>query len=433
MLRYFSLISLLTLFWGTVWAQELQDDSFAEPLILLYSGALDGELEPCGCSELGDLGGLRRRAALIADQRRDNPELLLISSGGLLSAEGVADPIKAEFLLTGMELMKYDAIGLRQRDLLYGKELIAESSLLWVLSQKQQSLANALFQRKRMWGEHEVTIFSWPSAGLSMQGFDLKETLAELNGALQRSQQGGKMTILLSQTPLKEVEAGMDLDYIDILLIKPSYERYGKPFIQGRTLILQPGSRGMYMGQVELHLNKQGEIADFRHQEIPMPPREDLPEVIETWYGDYNRAVEKDYRRRVVVRKQMEAGESPYLGSAGCLLCHSNAVKIYQNSKHATAFSTLKRVNKAFDPDCLRCHVVASLQSGGFLDEYITPQLKGVQCESCHGGSRKHAAEPSQFRTLYAEQEPFSVCSGCHNGQHSPEFNQQTYWSAIAH
>ena len=48
---------------------------------LVYSGNLDSELEPCGCSEEGDLGGLRRHATVLAQLREQHPELVALSSG----------------------------------------------------------------------------------------------------------------------------------------------------------------------------------------------------------------------------------------------------------------------------------------------------------------------------------------------------------------
>ena len=32
-----------------------------------------------------------------------------------------------------------------------------------------------------------------------------------------------------------------------------------------------------------------------------------------------------------------------------------------------------------------RCHVVAYNEDGGYIDMELTPELKDVQCEACHG------------------------------------------------
>ena len=53
-------------------------------------------------------------------------------------------------------------------------------------------------------------------------------------------------------------------------------------------------------------------------------------------------------------------------------------------SRHSHAYETLNRVNKAFDPECLSCHVTGWGENGGFISEVDTPKLKNVQCEVCH-------------------------------------------------
>jgi hypothetical protein len=66
----------------------------------------------------------------------------------------------------------------------------------------------------------------------------------------------------------------------------------------------------------------------------------------------------------------------------------------------------LKKKGKHFDPECLTCHVVGlkpweapenasatdrKFEGGtGFLSLQITPHLKNVQCENCHGPARAH-------------------------------------------
>ena len=91
-----------------------------EKLTLIYSGNLDGELEPCGCSEEGNLGGIKRRATILSLVRKENPQVITISAGGLLSSDGPGDRLKSEYILKGFAKLNYDAIGVQWRDLVYG-------------------------------------------------------------------------------------------------------------------------------------------------------------------------------------------------------------------------------------------------------------------------------------------------------------------------
>ena len=61
--------------------------SASENVTIVYSGNLRGELEPCGCTSEGDLGGIRRHASAVDRLRKERPNLFLVSSGGLLSGK----------------------------------------------------------------------------------------------------------------------------------------------------------------------------------------------------------------------------------------------------------------------------------------------------------------------------------------------------------
>jgi hypothetical protein len=75
--------------------------------------------------------------------------------------------------------------------------------------------------------------------------------------------------------------------------------------------------------------------------------------------------------------------------------------------------------------------VLGATAKGGFVSLEKSPQFANVQCETCHGPRRAHAANPSvhpETATL-----PKAACAGCHNAQHSPKFDFKTYWPKIAH
>jgi|GEM_PF-7059076 len=88
----------------------------AAELSILYSGNLNGELEPCGCSEESNLGGILRRATIIDRLRAERPDLIAISNGGLLDWTTTTDTIKNRFILKGFAQLGYDAVGVQWRD-----------------------------------------------------------------------------------------------------------------------------------------------------------------------------------------------------------------------------------------------------------------------------------------------------------------------------
>jgi hypothetical protein len=79
-----------------------------------------------------------------------------------------------------------------------------------------------------------------------------------------------------------------------------------------------------------------------------------------------------------------------YIGAKNCAKCHEEIAASWEKTRHAGAFWHLKKEGKDTTPGCVKCHSVAYEQDGGFIDMELTPELAGVQCESCHGPGIKH-------------------------------------------
>ena len=106
-------------------------------LTLIYSGNLDGELEPCGCTAEGDLGGIKRRVTLMDAWRKEGLSPVLISTGGLFRIDLPADLITNRFILSGIAALDYDAIGVQWTDLTYGPDFLRDANLPFVASNWQ--------------------------------------------------------------------------------------------------------------------------------------------------------------------------------------------------------------------------------------------------------------------------------------------------------
>jgi hypothetical protein len=120
---------------------------------------------------------------------------------------------------------------------------------------------------------------------------------------------------------------------------------------------------------------------------------------------------------------------SVYAGDTACKTCHSVAHDKWSSSRHGSAYETLRKINKAFDPECLVCHVVGYNTAGGFISELDTPELKNVQCEVCHGAGKEHVSSPAPGFGNNAHES----CKKCHVKNHSPRFNFTQYWPKIKH
>ncbi|KAF0193267.1 MAG: 5'-nucleotidase [Gammaproteobacteria bacterium] len=406
-------------------------------LTLLYSGNLDGELEPCGCTLEGDFGGILRRATKIDQLRSEKPSLVAVDSGGLLVTGFASDLLKSEFILKGFDALGYDAVGIQWNDIGFGLDLLQHQPIPWVASNWADGRIVPLRIIER--GDNKIAVFSWLDPATSpyrkMPGtHDVLDTDdRKLVDALAEAKRNNATTILLTALSMQEAKEQLPLDNVDILVIRSAYEIYGEPFRDGQTLVIQAGSRGMRIGLLELVVNDAGQIVSWTREVIPLGT--DVPESprLASWYAEYNARVEAAYQESIKRRKITETGESPFSGEAVCQGCHEEIHGRWRESRHSGAYRKLEDVNKAFDPDCIICHTVGFDTPGGFLDIDTTAHLSNVQCESCHGPARAHAESGGQQKTVRNGWAPADICAQCHTQPHSPLFDFKRYWAQIAH
>jgi hypothetical protein len=119
-------------------------------------------------------------------------------------------------------------------------------------------------------------------------------------------------------------------------------------------------------------------------------------------------------------------------GTESCRECHPSDCRLWDQSRHARAWESLREKGAHVDPQCQRCHTTGYGVPGGFASAKRTPSLVHVGCESCHGPSRGHLDDPEKIRTTR-----FSAardrCIDCHDRENSPEFDYDEYWTQIRH
>ncbi len=413
-----------------------QPRSGAQHVTLIYSGNMNGELEPCGCSEGGDFGGVKRRATQLASLRQDNTALVVISTGGLVAHESTQDRLRSEYLLKGLATMNYDAVAVQWQDVAFGTQFISAVPLPWVASNWQAGE----FAKARIIERAGVLLefFSWldpeqdPAAKMQATAAKVSADTHGLLESLKAAKSAGRVTLLSTAYPLEQIKNILPLTDVDVLLIQSAHEVYGEPQQLGGTLVLQPGSRGMRLGRVDLEL-AGNHIKTFKHEVIPLPKSVPDAAYLSAWYDEYNSRVKEEYLKRSAIRKALRSGDSPYAGADVCAQCHQSAHQIWLGSEHAKAFGDLEAVGKSFDPDCIKCHTVGFERDGGFIDLAMSGNLVNVQCENCHGAGQAHVAAGGTQPLGNKGWAPQQMCAQCHVDSHSPDFNFERYWPKITH
>ncbi|MEW6509626.1 MAG: cytochrome c family protein [Bacteroidota bacterium] len=154
----------------------------------------------------------------------------------------------------------------------------------------------------------------------------------------------------------------------------------------------------------------------------------------------------------------MSPAQNKYVGSKTCGMCHKakdkgEAYVIWEKSKHAKAFETLKskeadevakkkglKTPAAESPECLKCHV-----TGGGAAKNVEAGFKkeeGVTCEACHGAASgyklihsKDIAKAKAAGFTIGDKTDAKFCQTCHNSE-SPffkGFKMEEMWAKIEH
>ena len=111
-----------------------------------------------------------------------------------------------------------------------------------------------------------------------------------------------------------------------------------------------------------------------------------------------------------------------FRGWKACAECHAELTDGWLHTKHAGAYEVLKKSDQHHLPVCIRCHVVGYDVFGGFIDEELTPELAGVQCEACHGPGRLHAKDPDTPGAIQSAPGE-GVCRNCHTKEQDSGFD----------
>lgn len=131
--------------------------------------------------------------------------------------------------------------------------------------------------------------------------------------------------------------------------------------------------------------------------------------------------------------------ETPYVGSAACLPCHTAEYEQWAGTRHAVGFAALKTEEERRNPRCLPCHTTAYDEEQGFVSVEDTLALAGVGCEVCHGPGGDHLQAPPDKKkeTIFGlgSRCPScairKLCRRCHTPARDPDFASQ-FTAALA-
>jgi 2',3'-cyclic-nucleotide 2'-phosphodiesterase (5'-nucleotidase family) len=416
--------------------QEDRTEKRSGQIRIIYSGNTLGELKPCGCAKEEDQGGFERRMDYLKQVRSGSENILLLDTGDNFKEPTRQGKVKAKFLMQAMMKMKYDAVLPGDHDFVYGNSFLKEQNgIPWLLSNvdmdslakvRIKSFGNGLKVAMIAVADPDLLYGSRHGQGKMISPKkSVEEQLRQLAGKTPPD-----LVVLLTHMTREKALAFLDMEGVDVIvnghIAKDTDLIDMKPIRKNGKVFVQPGPRGQKMGELTVTIGPLGKKS-FAQKMVPLGSKIALDPEMVTLYEEYNKEVEDIFFASLSKRKGKK--KNVFATEKVCKTCHPKIHQTWEQSRHGHAYKTLRKINKAFDPECLVCHVVGWNEPGGFVSEIDTPDLMNVQCEVCHGPALKHAEAPAKGFGLDAKQ----ACKKCHVKNHSPGFNFDKYWDTIKH
>jgi 2',3'-cyclic-nucleotide 2'-phosphodiesterase (5'-nucleotidase family) len=365
---------------------------------------------------------------------------VIVDSGDLLNEdEEIPENIqqsarfKAELIAQIYNKIGIDAVNVGELDLVLGidylKELEKKEKFPFVSANLVDSENKPIFKRyviKNINGKN-VGIFGviGDTSEMTAKVSEITKDAASVQDPLQAAESvvkelSGKVDYMIALT-----HQGTNRDWviarrvqgIDLVIGAHDKQKTKEPHEAGKTLIVQAGEKGQYLGLLEVAMDgtkaAQNELVPLG-EEIANDP------AIKAMISAYNDKLADMYGGP---SESKPAANTVALRLTACEPCHADQVKKWQATDHAHAYATLVKKTKQFDPKCLMCHTTRFEQPEGFSMKLQQMELVNIQCETCHGFAKEHL---SDMKPIPTPKPTMSLCLKCHTPDRCPTFEKDS-------
>lgn len=268
-------------------------------------------------------------------------------------------------------------------------------------------------------------------------GATVGDPLEALNRLVPEIRKQADFVILLSHMGLdRSKELVQSVKGIDFLVVGNHSTYSARSFEEGTTAFLQPGYKGQYMSVYRLKFDQNGVYQGYTGETLALDDKAPADASVALLIKEHKLAVEQLNKERAAQQAQSRATQSaaPAAYSEACIgvngscrRCHKTEHDQWLVTAHAKAFETLDNAHQSTNPACVRCHTTCQLDLKQDGSEQVVAELRGVQCEACHGIGTDHARDGSYGRVSVG------TCLSCHDKENSPDFNYAQYLPKVTH
>lgn len=415
-------------------------------LRLFHSGERAGYIEPCGCDD-ALIGGFPRGQSVLQRAVRAGKPTLFLENGDLNDEAEDQDRLKYRFQIRALQATGCAAYNLGELDLTLGldflQEMQREAGFPFLSANLTGPGGEAVFERytviRMKVGDRDrqilvIGVLADSKAGYADHaGLTLEVAREAIREVLEEAKEGTDLRLLLFHGDRDEAKETLrDLDGIHLVLAT-SHDDLEEPFeviSEGLPPIVGTGLKGKVLGRVPIGFDRSGPnigASDPILLTNLIPDASEASQILQEYYEAVSLS---GFIDEMALVDPPEGGL--YVGSPSCDDdCHPGVLEAWKQTRHSQALATLKAKGRETDPECVGCHVVGFGFVSGYSRTQTTPGLDSVGCESCHGVGSIHVRNPQP--TFGHIPDPEKSCLACHNPEHSPNFDFDTYWSKIVH
>lgn len=365
--------------------------------------------------------------------------------------------LNADYVCQAFGLLEYDAIGLGEKDFVFGagylREKADEFGLPFVstnaLDKKtMEPLFDPYIIREREGYtvgflsviSPERHIIAQVEQDLLKYDIELRDPTEAVLEYLPEVREKADVVVLLSHCGIETSKyLAEDVD-VDVVVVGHYPAVQNNPEKIGNAIFAMCGSKSDRFGRLDLTLTEdRSEIAEFSGDVFRVLKTGDTHGELAALGAEWDQAV-KELRRELQLANQRKREEQQrqasaddiharngVFGAESCKSCHQPVYDSWMETPHATAFASLAEADAWDNPECIGCHITGVEQKHYVADVNVAPEIWNVQCEECHGSGSLHARDGSYVTQGKA------TCMKCHDPENSPDFDYDLYSSYGVH
>jgi 2',3'-cyclic-nucleotide 2'-phosphodiesterase (5'-nucleotidase family) len=265
-----------------VWATDT-----SRSLTIFYTNDVRGNIDSCGCAK-EQLGDISTRAAVLRSFLTREKNAIVLDSGDAFSDESLFntfDRARRDLIVEAMGNMGYNYLNVGDTELGFDLSVlkdIRDKARFKLLSANilDQSSGNPIFSPYALHpvGDVKVVLIGLVTDRIPkrippghLQGLTFADPIVTARNYVSNLKDQSDLMIVVAHLGLEqEKELAQAVPEIDIIIGGHSGQKLSSPIKIGKTLIMEGGDQGQYVGKLTVKLNEVKGISSYEYELVPV-------------------------------------------------------------------------------------------------------------------------------------------------------------------